>query len=177
MPSGPTPCTPKARPSLRPFSRTIPRPWEAIWPILQRGPSPTRPVAPPSSRPASAPRRMSRSGSCVAPGKFGYNYRGKEAHVSTGITAALSLAAAALAQQPAQPSKASDLPPMPDQSVRVTLQVSGEIGFAADFKDSGGDLSILRAGADVDVAIPVEYAQLNLGFAYEHLRYEFNNTT
>ena len=80
--------------------------------------------------------------------------------------------------KPPPPEVKPEEPPAPDRPLTVSLRVRGEIGFESNLTDSPGKITIDRAGADIDVAIPVaKYAQLNLGFDYEHSHYDFHGAT
>jgi hypothetical protein len=83
------------------------------------------------------------------------------------------------AAQPSPPPATPEQPPAPaERPVTVKFHLRSELGFESDFSDAPGKVSVLRAGGDVDVGIPVGmYAQLNLGVDFEHSNYDFHNAT
>jgi hypothetical protein len=74
-------------------------------------------------------------------------------------------------------------PPGPEQlaAPRPTvfeLRVRSELGFSGDLRDEPGDVTIVRLGAGVGVAIPVrQYARLDVGLEYEYSNYAFSGAT
>ncbi len=86
-------------------------------------------------------------------------------------------AVVAAAAVPAVAQEPAAVPPE-ERPVTVSLHVRGEMGFQTDLSDSPGNVTVVRGGGDVDVAIPVaKYAQLNVGVEYEHSNYDFHGAT
>ena len=78
----------------------------------------------------------------------------------------------AAVQEPAVPEADKERP------VTVDLKVRGEFGFETSLSDSPGKVTVVRGGGAVNVGIPVaQYAQLDVGFDYEHSNYDFHGAT